>query len=267
MPDFDKLNMKRPLNVGEYAHVIYKDMLGMEGDFMLKNNYIENSHVTPQQRAEVINMIEEIHYKYRLFPETLFITIQTFDRWMAYAPEVPKDIQAVGIACLLLSSKYEDIYPPALDDMIKFTKPKTTRKRCIDLESTILYDLGFDFTTPTPLRFLERFSKANNTPQNTQTLAEYIIELTLHDFDVVFTLKPSEIAATALYIAEKTTRERYKWIPDIVNETGGLKEKDVKELGNKYFKDLPNRVSQEMGVKNVIRKYNQFKHIQFVIPE
>ena len=81
--------------------------------------------ITREDRAQAIDTIVEIHRKYGLVPETLFVTVSTIDRYISSKKEEVKkgrDIEAIAVASLLLSSKYEDIYPPALDEMIKFMR-------------------------------------------------------------------------------------------------------------------------------------------------
>jgi hypothetical protein len=61
----------------------------------------------------------EAHYRFRLLEETLFIAVNLFDRYVAIKPIKTEEVTTLSIACLLLSSKYEDIYPPELKEMMK----------------------------------------------------------------------------------------------------------------------------------------------------
>jgi cyclin B len=65
----------------------------------------------------------------------------------------------VGVTALLIASKYEEIYPPEMKDFVFITDKAYTKQDVIQMEYTILSTLSFDVTFPTPLRFLERFSK------------------------------------------------------------------------------------------------------------
>jgi hypothetical protein len=61
----------------------------------------------------------EAHYRFRLLEETFFIAVNVFDRYIAKKPVTKEQVPILSIACLLLSSKYEDIYPPELKEMMK----------------------------------------------------------------------------------------------------------------------------------------------------
>lgn len=184
--------------------------------------------ITREDRAQAVDTVVEIHRKYGLVPETLFITVSTIDRYLGLKKDEvkrAKDIEAIAVAALLLSSKYEDIYPPALDEMIKFMRKPCTRKEVLEWEFKILKELSFQVTAPTPYRFLERFSSVSAFFQNALPLAQYVIELALYDYDIQFSLSPSEIAAVALFISANfefhtnSVAERRKWSSEIAKES------------------------------------------------
>ena len=79
-------------------------------------------------RAEVINWIMRVHLKFRLWPETLFIVINLMDRYLSIF-DFPSDrIYLLAVACLLVATKYEEIYPPTVKDFLKITHNKFTRE-------------------------------------------------------------------------------------------------------------------------------------------
>ena len=65
----------------------------------------------------------------------------------------------MGVAALLIASKYEEIYPPELKDFIYITDKAYTKQDLLSMEFHILSNLSFDCTFPTPFRFLERYIK------------------------------------------------------------------------------------------------------------
>ena len=178
-------------------------MKSQEEVYKIKANYMESQaqkksmhkrktpwyKISREDRAMAVDTVVEIHRKYGLVPETLFISIATIDRYLGLKKDEvkrAKDIEAIGVASLLLSSKYEDIYPPALDEMIKFMRKPSTRKEILEWEFKILKELVFQITVPTPYRFLERFSSVSAFFQNALPLAQYVIELALYDFDIQY---------------------------------------------------------------------------------
>lgn len=67
--------------------------------------------------------IIEVSDKFRLLPETVFISTMIIDKYLENCKsEVKKsDVQGLAIASLLISTKYEEIYPPSLKDMIRIS--------------------------------------------------------------------------------------------------------------------------------------------------
>jgi cyclin B len=87
----------------------------------------------------------------------------------------------VGIAALLIVTKYEEIYPPLLKDFIYISDNQYTADEILDMEKKILFALDFDLSLCTAYRFLERFSKLGRIDNVSFFLAQYMLELGLLD--------------------------------------------------------------------------------------
>ena len=90
---------------------------------------------------------------------------------------------------MLIVSKYEDIIPPSLDEMIKQMKKPCTREDILLLETKILNALKFDLTVPTSFRFLERFSRISPKYNSAMDFGEFVIELANYDYEIIQNLK------------------------------------------------------------------------------
>lgn len=110
-------------------------------------------------RAILIDWLIEVHLKFKLLPETLFITVNVIDRYLEKQKVNKSRLQLVGVASLFIASKYEEIYPPELKDFIYITDRAYTKQDLLSMEFHILSTLSFDCTFPTPYRFLERYLK------------------------------------------------------------------------------------------------------------
>lgn len=51
-------------------------------------------------------------------PETLYLTINLIDRYLEQEEVSRPKLQLVGVTALLIASKYEEIYPPELRDLV-----------------------------------------------------------------------------------------------------------------------------------------------------
>ena len=67
------------------------------------------------------------------------------------------------MAALLIATKYEEIYPPELKDLLSVSENKFTKEEVLKLEFDILTTLDFNFFVPSLLRFLQRYRKLSNT--------------------------------------------------------------------------------------------------------
>ena len=55
---------------------------------------------------------------------------------------------------MLIATKYEEIYPPDLKDLLSVSENKFTKEEVLKLEFEILSTLEFNFFAPSLLRFL-----------------------------------------------------------------------------------------------------------------
>ena len=94
-------------------------------------------------RAILIDWILNVHLKFKLLPETLYITINLIDRFLSIQ-NIEKDrVQLLGISALLIASKYEEIYPPTVKDFVYISKNSFNSSQILDMETQILFLLEF----------------------------------------------------------------------------------------------------------------------------
>lgn len=110
-------------------------------------------------RAILIDWLISVHAKFKLLPETLYLTVNLIDRYFSMFNVAKSEVQLVGITGLLIATKYEEIYPPTVKDFIYLTDQTFTRAQLLQMEKNMLFSLQFDIQQTSPYRFLERFSK------------------------------------------------------------------------------------------------------------
>ena len=59
----------------------------------------------------------------------------------------------------MIATKYEEIYPPNVKDLVYITDRAYQKEEILNMESTILTLIDFDISQTTPFRFLERYQK------------------------------------------------------------------------------------------------------------
>lgn len=166
--------------------------------------------ITERMRAILVDWMVEVHVKFKLLTETMFLSVNLVDRFLSVKPITRTKLQLVGITAMLLASKYEEIYSPELRDFIHIADKAYTREEILRMERLMLTTLDFNLSASTPLHFLRRFSKASKSDSRTHTLSKYLSELTLTEYNMLKYL-PSQIAASSVYIARLMTG-RSAWV-------------------------------------------------------
>jgi G2/mitotic-specific cyclin-B, other len=110
-------------------------------------------------RLILVGWLIEVHLKFKLLPETLFLAINLIDRYCERAQVMRQNFQLVGVTAMLIASKYEEIYSPEIRDFIYICDKAYTKEQILFQEREILRVLDFDITAPSIYRFLERFTK------------------------------------------------------------------------------------------------------------
>jgi cyclin B len=110
-------------------------------------------------RAYLIDWLSELHLKFKLWPETLYVCVGIIDKYIMREDIKKKDLQCLGITALHIAGKYEEIYPPELKQILRVTDNAVTKDQVLQLEFSILQALDFNMTFPSILRFMERYAR------------------------------------------------------------------------------------------------------------
>ncbi len=152
-------------------------------------------------RSILVDWLVEVHMKFRLLPETLYLCVNIIDRYLEKVAVNRNRLQLVGVTALLIACKYEEIYPPEVKDCVYITDRAYTRQDVLDMEAEIVKTLKFCLTVPTGHPFLQRFLHIVKASPMTRNLANYYMERMLQEHSAL-DFKPSLLAATAVCLAQ-----------------------------------------------------------------
>lgn len=213
--DIDERDKDDPLCVTDYVEDMYTHFRGKEVASSVRPTYMENqSQINERMRSILVDWLVEVHLKFKLVPETLYLTVNLIDRYLERAEVSRPKLQLVGVTSLLLASKYEEIYPPELRDLVYICDRAYTRQDIIDMEEKILKTLEYQITIPSAHAFLVRILKAGHADKKIVQLSCYILDGTLQSYNLLHYL-PSQLAAASVYIARRTVG-RNGWSPTLL---------------------------------------------------
>lgn len=147
----------------EYQEEIFSYLTSLEKKIIINPNYIkEQKDITEKMREILVDWIINVHLKFKLLEETLFLSIILIDRYLQNIQISRKNLQLVGVASLLISCKYEEIYLPTIKSFIYITDNAYEKEELLDMERNILSNLEYDISYPSLLRYMEMlFIKLN----------------------------------------------------------------------------------------------------------
>ena len=204
--NFDFNNDQEKISfAGEYLEEIYLNLLLEESQTEIKPKmgYMNTQNeINEQMRAILIDWIIEVHFQFNLRQETLYMTISIIDTYLSFHFISRKELQLLGIACLLISCKSQEIYYPQQNKFIEVTDGAYTKEDMLKMENDILKKLNFNIVYPTPNDFYNILSKLYNFDKKQYFLGKYFIECVLIDYQMI-KYSSSVIAAACIYLVMK----------------------------------------------------------------
>ena len=85
------------------------------------------TEITDRMRQILVSWLVEVHLKFKLLPETLFITVNLVDRYIERQKVTRSEFQLLGVTAMQIASKYEEIVVPRIDDFIEMTDNAYTK--------------------------------------------------------------------------------------------------------------------------------------------
>nr|XP_033805070.1 cyclin-A1 [Geotrypetes seraphini]XP_033805071.1 cyclin-A1 [Geotrypetes seraphini]XP_033805073.1 cyclin-A1 [Geotrypetes seraphini] len=247
------------MSITEYIEEIHQYLRQAEMKNRPKVYYMRKQpDITAGMRAILVDWLVEVGEEYKLRDETLYLAVNYLDRFLSCMSVLRGKLQLVGTAAILLASKYEEIYPPDVDEFVYITDDTYTKKQLLRMEHLLLKVLAFDLTVPTTNQFLLQYLQKHAVCVKTEHFARYIAELSLLEVDPFLKYLPSLIAA-ASYCLANYTMNRVFWPESLAAFTGYSLSEIVPCLSELHRACLnaPNQPQQAIREKYKISKYMQ----------
>ncbi|XP_010539515.1 PREDICTED: cyclin-A2-4-like [Tarenaya hassleriana] len=219
-------NNKDPLLCSLYAPEIFHNLRAAELKRRPYPDFMERiqKDITQAMRGVLVDWLVEVSEEYTLVPDTLYLTVYLIDRFLHGNYIERQRLQLLGITCMLIASKYEEICAPRIEEFCFITDNTYKRDQVLEMENEVLKHFGFQIYIPTSKTFLRRFLRAAQASHVSSSLemeflANYLTELTLIEYDFLKFL-PSLIAASAVFLAKWTLDQScHPWNPTLEHYT------------------------------------------------
>lgn len=127
----------------------------------------------PRMRAILLDWLIEVCEVYKLHRETYYLAVDYLDRYLSAQKNVQKThLQLIGITCLFVAAKVEEIYPPKIGEFAYVTDGACQESDILQHEILLLQALEWSISPVTPIGWLGVYMQLNvnnRTPASFQT--------------------------------------------------------------------------------------------------
>mmetsp|Transcript_93412 Transcript_93412/g.136455 ORF Transcript_93412/g.136455 Transcript_93412/m.136455 type:complete len:418 (-) Transcript_93412:551-1804(-) len=201
----DAINANNPQYCIEYVTEIFEHLISSENKLLPCSTYMDTVQhdINPVMRGILVDWLVEVAEEYKLSPENLYLSANYVDRFLSIMPVLRGRLQLVGVTCMLIASKYEEIFAPQVEDFVYITDSTYSATEVLQMEVTVLNALRFNLTAVTPHCFIKRLTTVMGLDEQNLHLSEYLAEITIQEFPYLC-YKPSQIAASAVCLSLHT---------------------------------------------------------------
>lgn len=253
----DEAEFEDPTMVAEYADEIFEYMSKLEEECMPMPKYMAGQQeITWAMRATLVDWLLQVHLRYHMLPETLWIAVNILDRFLSKRVVSVMKLQLVGVTAIFIAAKYEEIVAPGVDEYVKMTEGGYKRDEILKGEKIILQTIDFRVSTYcSPYSWVRKISKADDYNLQTRTLCKFLMELTLLDHRFL-RVKPSLIAAIGMYSARKMLGN--DWDDAFVFYSGRVEEELM--MGHEFIVEA--LVQPDFQSQYIYKKYTSRRFLQ-----
>ena len=167
-------------------------------------NYMDGQNeVTWAMRQTLVDWLLQVHLRYHMLPETLWIAVNIVDRFLTKRVVSLVKLQLVGVTAMFIAAKYEEILAPSVEEFVFMTENGYPKEEILKGERIMLQTLEFRVSHYcSPYSWMRKISKADDYDIQTRTLSKFLTEVTLLDYRFL-RVKPSLVAAVGMYCARQ----------------------------------------------------------------
>ena len=162
------LSREIALTIEKYGREIFSCIKNNEPRFLIPINYMDKHSLSPSIRERMVDWMVEVFSIYKCDPGTFELAVHIMDCYISRTKKklIDEDIHLIGLTCIYISSKVEDIAPLRMTHIVKSLGHCTfDEKSIIKKEREIIKTIDFDLFTAGTYDFIMTFFfdlKVNN---------------------------------------------------------------------------------------------------------
>jgi len=199
----------------QQAHEYAADMFGVffqeEATKMPEPNYLAaQPDINAKMRGILVDWLVEVHSKYKMHNETLYLTVNIIDRYLSLRTIKRRHLQLLGVVALFIASKYEEIDPPKAAALAHITDNAYTKAEILRLECNVVAALNFEIVAVTPAHFVDRFARVNACQPGHRSFINYLLDLCLPEAHMI-RHTPSQLVSAAILLSNQLLGHAPAW--------------------------------------------------------
>lgn len=235
----------------------------------LKSILTIQKDISMNMREVLIDWLVEVIEEYKLCKRTLQLAVNYVDRYLSRLSVHRSKLQLVGLSAVLIAGKYEEVYPPNVEDLCYIADNTYDTQQIVSCERDMLQILDFRMTATCPQDFIKMYGSLLSFDNKSIYMASYIVEFILQE-TLYITIRPSLLAVVAMFLTmhilpvNRVAGETQGW-PDTLAQVCVYNLSEVLRDAEKVH----GKITKKRKLKAVAEKYSLHKYLQvskFSIP-
>jgi len=176
------LSREIALTIEKYGREMFTTVKENESKFLVPINFMDRHSLTPRARERMVDWMVEVFSVYKCDPGTFELAVHIMDCFISNSKKIlyDEDIHLIGLTCIYISSKVEDIIPLRMSHIVKSLGHFTFNENEIkEKEREIIQAIDFDLFTAGTYDYLMTFFydlKVNNAKKISEFNGINIVE-------------------------------------------------------------------------------------------
>jgi len=249
------INEQLAVDIDKYLSLIEKKR-------QLDSNFLKEAKIDGRMRGILLDWIMQIQTKFKLSPETFYLSCCILDRIIVPLDVTKQNFQLIGLACIFIASKFEEVLIPNVHDFVYMGGDCCTIDNLFQAERDVLKALEFQLSFTYPIHFLRKMRLLMSSDEQSMVyeVSKLLVDVSMIDYEMASWL-PSESAAASVYLAHKILQRPFPM--ELLEEVGASTLKIVDK--SKKLADRLSTYANETGkLKGLRLKYEGSKMLKVV---